>query len=1348
MSSGDEEEAMRPAQSDAMSDSSEVPANATEEMQDVDEPSAQPVDAVPGTQSTQPFPTQSLQIPTQQTLNATQQSLEQPIPQNAQQNSSAENVPRLAIQRLQLENFKSFGGVVNVGPFHKSFSSIVGPNGSGKSNVIDAMLFIFGRRAKQLRHSKLSELLHHSATVPNVTSATVTVFFHEIVDTGNGDDDYDIVPDSQFSVARTAFRNNTSKYFLNEREVKMADIIKLLKSKGVDLDNNRFLILQGEVEQIAMMKPKAVNAHEDGLLEYLEDIIGSNRHIERIEASAALVESLNEERSHKLNRVKAAERERDALESAKEEAVDYIDKEREVLTKTIQLFKARQFEKFKSLEKHLEEEKEAKGKLENFGASVKEKETALKELEKTFHETQRNSEIAVKTMNEAKDKYSVFERKDIKLREDIKALKAKQKKLAGLMSSESARAQESIAKRTECLEEKENAEERIEDVENELQKAQQEFDTVRDKVKAKTAPIREELEKKQQELLPYSETVNECKREVQVAQSELQLLVEKLEAPSRNLEEAEKSLGEMEECLGRANQLRNTLKEELASRKRDAAANDEEIRRKRQALQELSVVCSDMRRKVEEARMAKDDASTRSRLHNAILSASRSRRLRGIVGRLGDLASVDSKYATAVGAAAGASLDCIVVQTAEDAQEAIKFLRQENLGRATFVILDKVDYLRSRIDRFSHSDRRADGPRLFDYLEIPDRNNRTALYYALHDTLVAGALEEARRMAFKPTRLNRVVTLSGELIESSGAMTGGGRGPTRYRLGSGRSNDGQMSAADFKDLCERLEATKLRSHEEEAALRQLEQNHTDSSSRAEELETQITRANLEVTSLEERITYMNHTTLPARRKAVEESEHAAQTPDAKRRRELEKKVKSLDRSLEKANAQCEGLESKISELQEKIVAAGGKKFEDAKKALEACRSKLSELQSIVSKSTSRASAAEKAAEKASEASSSAEAEIEKVKDEINQAREQSEAMLDDAESVLKKFKEAEVIHEEWVEKVHRAQKEHASVKEDLKKLRREEVSLEDAAKAVRQLVQQENHELQALKQKEKSMTSKLEKLSLLSLDLSPEETEDQSNNDSPPDSMEIDTEERAEDLESHQLSSQERKKLSAEISILESQQAELNPNLSAIDEYKTKDVDYRNQVDELDELTRKRDAGRKECDTLRKSRLDEFMAGYSTITLKLKELYQMITLGGDAELELVDSLDPFSEGIMFSVRPPKKSWKNISNLSGGEKTLSSLALVFALHYFKPTPLYFLDEIDAALDYKNVSIVANYVKERTKNAQFIIISLRNNMFELADRLVGIYKTHNTTKSVTIDPKAFVMPQLPKPNATVA
>ncbi|GJN14827.1 hypothetical protein PR202_gb01692 [Eleusine coracana subsp. coracana] len=202
------------------------------------------------------------------------------------------------------------------------------------------------------------------------------------------------------------------------------------------------------------------------------------------------------------------------------------------------------------------------------------------------------------------------------------------------------------------------------------------------------------------------------------------------------------------------------------------------------------------------------------------------------------------------------------------------------------------------------------------------------------------------------------------------------------------------------------------------------------------------------------------------------------------------------------------------------------------------------------------------------------------------------------------------------------------------------------------------------------------------------------------------------------------------VALLEAQLKDLSPNLDSMAEYRTKARLYGEHVDELNATTQERDDLKKLYDGL-----DEFMTGFNIISLKLKEMYQMITLGGDAELELVDSLDPCSEGVVFSVRPPKKSWKNIANLSGGEKTLSSLALVFALHHYKPTPLYVMDEIDAALDFKNVSIVGHYVKDRTKDAQFIIISLRNNMFELADRLVGIYKTDNCTKSITINPGSF-------------
>jgi structural maintenance of chromosome 4 len=169
-----------------------------------------------------------------------------------------------------------------------------------------------------------------------------------------------------------------------------------------------------------------------------------------------------------------------------------------------------------------------------------------------------------------------------------------------------------------------------------------------------------------------------------------------------------------------------------------------------------------------------------------------------------------------------------------------------------------------------------------------------------------------------------------------------------------------------------------------------------------------------------------------------------------------------------------------------------------------------------------------------------------------------------------------------------------------------------------------------------------------------------------------------------ELSGMSKETLKGEIAALEEKTQNVNIDLGVLAEYRRRVEEHAARSSDLATAVGQRDTAKKRCDDLRRLRLEGFMEGFSTISLRLKEMYQMITMGGNAELELVDSLDPFSEGILFSVMPPKKSWKNISNLSGGEKTLSSLALVFALHHYKPTPLYVMDEIDAALDFRNVS----------------------------------------------------------------
>ncbi|KAI5302152.1 hypothetical protein KEM56_000977 [Ascosphaera pollenicola] len=195
-----------------------------------------------------------------------------------------------------------------------------------------------------------------------------------------------------------------------------------------------------------------------------------------------------------------------------------------------------------------------------------------------------------------------------------------------------------------------------------------------------------------------------------------------------------------------------------------------------------------------------------------------------------------------------------------------------------------------------------------------------------------------------------------------------------------------------------------------------------------------------------------------------------------------------------------------------------------------------------------------------------------------------------------------------------------------------------------------------------------------------------------------------------ELADMDKDSLKALIATLEEKMQDASVDLSVLQEYRRRVAEFEARSADLQEALANRDNAKARLASLRSLRLNGFMEGFNIISLRLKEMYQMITMGGNAELELVDSLDPFSEGILFSVMPPKKSWKNISNLSGGEKTLSSLALVFALHHYRPTPLYVMDEIDAALDFRN--------------------------FELAARLVGVYKVNHMTKSVTIENKDFI------------
>lgn len=1344
---------------------------------------------------------------------------------------------RLAIRRVQLENFKSYGGTVTVGPFHKRFSAIVGPNGSGKSNVIDAMLFVFGKRAKQMRLSKVSELLHNSATHPNVTAATVTVDFHEITDTGDGDDDYTVLPGSSFSVSRTALKNNSSRYALDGRTVTFGEVNSVLRRKGVDLEHNRFLILQGEVEQIAMLRPKAPTPHDTGLLEYLEDIIGSSAHVPEIERLAAEVDTLNEERLAKLHLAKAVERERDGLVGAKDEAEAFLALEGELAEKRVVLLRDSLVGETTAAATVFSRRDALQARVDAHRAEMSTAAETIKALDKRHADEKKKYDAAATAASQAHDAAVAIERKDIQLGEAAKHLAGKEKKQAATAEREGAKAEAADADAATHGAAAEAAAADVSAAQTSLTAAEAALQAHYDRIRGETEPLRRQVEAAQRALMPHTGAVHDAQRAVDVAVKEIDLLATQLAAPQRAKEAAAAEVDAVTQDLTAARGRLTTAESDAAMTAAGVADADAARSSTAAALADVEARIPSLRVTVERGRAAMAERSTRSRLF-AALSDEPSLR---IVGRLADLAAVDARYDVAVGAAAGGTLDNIVVDTAADATACVQFLRARGLGRATFIILEKMRYLERSLDTPSA----AALPRLFDLLRPPAAGEsaarafatvRTAFYYALRDTLVADTLDVATREAFKPTRRSRVVTLAGELVEPSGAMSGGGSGAPRFRLGGGGGGGGataeEASPTRIAAATKELDATVAELARLRSATSSAEAAVTAARSAADAAATAVEGARLEVASAEARAAAAQRD-LEVKMAAAEEAASATTTD---RHAALTASLPRLREAVAAAKEVCATHESEITSLQAQVMAVGGPELEAAKTDVATVTAALDAASTAASTSAVQAETAKRASAKAAAAAKRAaaaaaaaaderariEAEragLEAQTSELAVAKSAAEGTLvdrnrdldaiaterADAASSMAAQRAAEVdlvaqldtevrAATEARRRVSSARKRLAGVRKQQRRLAAEldaidddEDSGEDRAagrdeggepepsrgasrdsddanadadgmdvvSSARRVRPGSSSARKRRKTPSRKKRRRRRSVAASAAGSEIEEDSDKVTGDEDEDGEEAERPDRdkegdddddeddasAEDESLNdvvRMDAAERKTADAEIKALEARVAAMKVNIGAIKQYRRKERECRRRMCALEAATAARDTVRRNCEAVRRARLEEFMAGFSAITLKLKEMYQMITLGGDAELELVDSLDPFSEGVVFSVRPPKKSWKNISNLSGGEKTLSSLALVFALHHYKPTPLYFMDEIDAALDFKNVSIVANYVKERTKDAQFIIISLRNNMFELADRLVGIYKTFNSTKSVTINPHAFALP----------
>ncbi|ELP91678.1 structural maintenance of chromosome protein, putative [Entamoeba invadens IP1] len=1250
---------------------------------------------------------------------------------------------RLVISQMVFTNFKSYYGRTELGPFHHSFTTIVGANGSGKSNVIDGLLFVFGRRGKQIRQSKLVDLIHKSSLHNDCREARVDVYLTNV--NGSGD----VVPSTNFVVSRSVSKDNGSKFYIDNTIVKIEDIQAKMKTKGFDLQNNRFLILQGEVERIALMPAKAKTG-EEGMLEFLEDIIGTAKYIEPIDLKTGDLESLNDTVHDKTNRCRMSEKEKNAISPDNERAVSYVISNYEKIALEERIYREEK-QKIEEEEKgSLVEIRKIEGNLKKITKLVEEKRENQKKIEIERNEIDEEIKKIEKVAEREKSKIASLKKRKARIDEEKKINdKAVQRNTKEIdeYTKKIRQEQDRVSdtrRRLEKLEASNSSDkEKIDDLENKIEIETKE-------ILGKTQPVKSAIEKLKEQLSDPERRIDELKNGVSRLKAEQGGLQDRSRQASNQVELLSQEIKKLEEQ--QLLQVEEKKKEEdriqelgTALQELDAqlAKSDFQVKTKKESLLEDRESLSALEQANEGVQSKKEITDILRRIEES--------GIQGVKGRLGDLGKIDDRYDVAITTACG-MLDHIVVEKTEDAQKIAKMCREERLGRVSMIILEQMK-IKKDWRRFDPIE---GGQRLVDLIEC-DEWARDAFYFGMRDTIVSEDIETAKRISYGKVR-QRVVTTKGELLDVVGTITGGGNAVMKGGMKKvGISKEDREAMERLKDKIKMGEDEMEKLKEENEELKKSREEKRKELKNVKRVENVNLERKIQEKKNEEKKAKENLKALTKDEKVKETLLNATEEKNNEEITKIENECSSLKDQLatqKKELEKLEGVGMKVLRVDlEDIKSRYTRNVKEAKRLVSEVNGSDGKIEEWEKMRAEIEDQLKKLSDKMEEAVEEVnEDELKNMKKEIKEKKNMRGEKETQIGAIEKTIEELDESSDKMKEQIDKIEKGKSGLNEARRKIvARRERNFEEIEKILQVAnVHDEDQYLSDLKAMKTVLPNENKKNAMA---MEEEVNEESSEDDEQAEKIKNKMEEEIVGANNERIigislkdvvdtvleRESEREKIEEEIGEVKKkiEGMEDGINLKVIAKYQEVLKDFKAKEAEMRAAMGERDECKKSLEELKKKRFDEFMNGLTEISFKLKEMYYLLTQGGVAELELVDTLNPFTEGVVFSVRPPKKAWKNITNLSGGEKTLSSLALIFALHHYRPTPIYVMDEIDAALDFRNVSIIAHYIKERTKNAQFSIISLRPEMFELADRLIGIHKVNDVSCCVAIDPSAFVL-----------
>jgi len=1163
------------------------------------------------------------------------------------------------LKRLELQGFKSFADktILELMP---GITTVIGPNGSGKSNISDAIRWVLGEQSmKSLRGTKSLDIIFAG------TQNRKSLGFAEASLVFDNSDGALPIEYTEVTVTRKIYRSGETGYYINKVPCRLKDVLELFMDTGIGKDGYS-IIGQGKIDEILSNKSedrRHIFEEAAGIVKYRTRKQESEKKLEHTKLNLLRINDILTEIEGNL----------EPLQMQADKAKKYLNLREELKNIEIGLF-VYNIEKYKQdLEKVVQDIdvmqsqcNDEEGRLERVKILKEELKSSIDEITETIEnmsnigfESQKQIEQLNSDINVAKTRIANNNENNDRYLKEIEEQNAKIKELKDEIEQKEAK--------------KDNLKQNKEKFEKELNEKQAELDKLTEKLSSKELEIEgykhtvEENTDKKYELQSEinAQNINYQnfeKRQVQIKQ-EMQSTISELDGTRLNKEDIAKQFNEIE---NKKNKAQNSLNE--------VAKQREEANQKIKSFESnINILSSEMR--IKESRLKflieteKEKEGYIKSVKSLLKDCENIKELgKGMNGVLANIIEVPDDLQTAIEMCLGASLQNIVTETETDAKRLVEHLRKNNLGRASFLPISSVRG--KKLDKIKGNESGVIG--IASDLVKYNKKYEQIILNLLGRTVIVDNMDTAIKVAKQNGYTFRIVTTEGDLINPSGAITGGSVAKKTVNI-LGRGKEIEKLEKEIKNLKQKIEK-----------LENDKQNYEESIEGILELS-----ANLEKELQEIDITYATE-----KQKVISINENIEKLE--KRLNRLKEEQANLEKQKEEAVSTKGDLQVEINKIVEqneelsKIITEFAELNKDDQKYIDDLNFDITNLKISVS------------------SFDESEASIQEIQERINQELENAHTSIENKNTQIEQIKK----DNEELEK---------SIQETLQKIEEVKESVNSSSSKIEELKKERAQKSEKLSKQEDEITAKFKviedlKGQLVKLDVKKTKIEEDINGiiNKMWEEYELtpNNAEQYQKPENVALTQRRVNSLRTEIRELGS------VNVDSIEEYK-------NLKDRYDFMSEQRLDLENTMSKLRKVILDmtqimkeQFKEKFKVINKNFGEVFAELFGGGKAELTLEDEENILECGIDITVQPPGKKLQNMMLLSGGEKAFTAIALLFAILKINPAPFCVLDEIEAALDDVNVFRYADYLKKFTDHTQFLVITHRKGTMEVADTVYGV------------------------------